>query len=116
MAVADAFDAMTSTRSYRRARPVPAAVAELRKCAGKQFDPRMVRALAAALERHGWHPDLITSADPAPDLPHPTGGPPPGPQLPAPGSHRGGSGAPRGRHAAPRGGRARHHSGRSGDA
>ena len=33
VAVADAFDAMTSTRSYRRARPVPAAVAELRKCA-----------------------------------------------------------------------------------
>lgn len=32
VAVADAFDAMTSTRSYRRARPVPVAVAELRKC------------------------------------------------------------------------------------
>ena len=74
VAVADAFDAMTSTRSYRRARPVPAAVAELRKCAGKQFDPRMVRALAASLERDGWHPDLVMAADtdpvavPPPDL------------------------------------------------
>ncbi|MEU9110869.1 HD-GYP domain-containing protein [Streptomyces sp. NPDC048483] len=63
VAVADAFDAMTSTRSYRRARPVPAAVAELRKCAGTQFDPRMVAALAAALERYGWHPGLVTAAD-----------------------------------------------------
>ncbi|MFE1777082.1 HD-GYP domain-containing protein [Streptomyces sp. NPDC059008] len=62
VAVADAFDAMTSTRSYSRARPVPVAVAELRKCAGTQFDPRMVRALAASLARYGWHPDLVTAA------------------------------------------------------
>ncbi|MFF9477498.1 HD-GYP domain-containing protein [Streptomyces sp. NPDC014733] len=115
VAVADAFDAMTSTRSYRRARPVPAAVAELRKCAGKQFDPQMVRALAAALERHGWHPEPTLPPDAAPDPPCPTGGPPPGPRLPAPGARRGGTGGPRGRHAAPRGGRARHHSARPGD-
>ncbi|MFG2135904.1 HD-GYP domain-containing protein [Streptomyces sp. NPDC048650] len=63
VAVADAFDAMTSTRSYSRARPVAAAVAELRRCAGAQFDPRMVGALAASLERCGWHPDLVTAAD-----------------------------------------------------
>ncbi|MFD3418137.1 HD-GYP domain-containing protein [Streptomyces decoyicus] len=63
VAVADAFDAMTSTRSYRRARPVPVAVEELRKCAGEQFDARMVRALAASLDRYGWHPDLVTAAD-----------------------------------------------------
>ncbi|MEU5719474.1 HD-GYP domain-containing protein [Streptomyces sp. NPDC020403] len=54
VAVADAFDAMTSTRSYRRGRPVPAAVRELERCAGSQFDPRMVRALVRALDRHGW--------------------------------------------------------------
>ncbi|WP_073754185.1 HD-GYP domain-containing protein [Streptomyces sp. CB03234] len=54
VAVADAFDAMTSTRSYRRARPVATAVAELERCAGRQFDPRMVRALVRALDRHGW--------------------------------------------------------------
>jgi putative nucleotidyltransferase with HDIG domain len=57
VAVADAFDAMTSTRSYRRGRPVPAAVEELVRCAGSQFDPRMVRALARALQAHGWHPE-----------------------------------------------------------
>ncbi|MFF1839097.1 HD-GYP domain-containing protein [Streptomyces sp. NPDC058231] len=54
VAVADAFDAMTSTRSYRRGRPVPAAVEELKRCAGTQFDPRMVRALARGVERNGW--------------------------------------------------------------
>ncbi|MDQ0794073.1 HD-GYP domain-containing protein [Streptomyces sp. B1I3] len=54
VAVADAFDAMTSNRSYRRARPVPTAVLELERCAGSQFDPRMVRALVRALDRHGW--------------------------------------------------------------
>jgi putative nucleotidyltransferase with HDIG domain len=60
VAVADAFDAMTSTRSYRRARPVQVAVEELRRCEGKQFDSRMVRALVRALDRHGWHP-AVTS-------------------------------------------------------
>ncbi|MEV6078650.1 MULTISPECIES: HD-GYP domain-containing protein [unclassified Streptomyces] len=60
VAVADAFDAMTSTRSYRRGRPVPAAVAELRRCAGSQFDPRMVGALARALDRHGWSGEATT--------------------------------------------------------
>ncbi|MFD7072422.1 HD-GYP domain-containing protein [Streptomyces sp. NPDC059913] len=62
VAVADAFDAMTSTRSYRRGRPVPAALAELKRCAGTQFDPRMVRALARGLERHGWAPETAAGA------------------------------------------------------
>jgi hypothetical protein len=75
VAVADAFDAMTSTRSYRRARPVLEAVDELRRCSGSQFDPRMVRALARALARHSWHPAV------AADAPAPRCGnvPPPGP-------------------------------------
>jgi putative nucleotidyltransferase with HDIG domain len=54
----DAFDAMTSTRSYRRALPVEDAIAELRRCAGRQFDPRMVEALAAVVERVGWEPTI----------------------------------------------------------
>jgi hypothetical protein len=49
IAVADAFDSMTSTRSYRAARPVEEALAELRLCAGTQFDPRMVDAIVAAI-------------------------------------------------------------------
>ncbi|MFE9722953.1 HD-GYP domain-containing protein [Streptomyces sp. NPDC005794] len=72
VAVADAFDAMTSTRSYRRGRPVPAAVEELERCAGSQFDPRMVRALAHALDRHGWSAaaNTVTSDEEPPGLPH----------------------------------------------
>ena len=39
VAVADAFDAMTSTRSYRRARPVPVALEELRAVRGDAVRP-----------------------------------------------------------------------------
>ncbi|MBT3162090.1 HD-GYP domain-containing protein [Streptomyces sp. Vc74B-19] len=65
VAVADAFDAMTSTRSYSRARPVPVALEELQRCAGTHFDPRMVRALVRAIGRAGWHP-AVTADEPRP--------------------------------------------------
>ncbi|GGQ25060.1 putative nucleotidyltransferase with HDIG domain [Actinomadura coerulea] len=54
--VADAFDVMTSTRPYRKARPIEAAVRELRRCSGSQFDPVMVEAFLRALESDGWGP------------------------------------------------------------
>ncbi|WP_405438650.1 HD-GYP domain-containing protein [Streptomyces avidinii] len=63
VAVADAFDAMTSTRSYSRARPVPVALAELERCAGAHFDPAMVRALVDAIGRTGWHPVVTSDED-----------------------------------------------------
>lgn len=44
MAVADAFDAMTSSRPYREALPEEEALTELRRAAGAQFDPRVVAA------------------------------------------------------------------------
>jgi HD-GYP domain-containing protein (c-di-GMP phosphodiesterase class II) len=44
IAVADAFDAMTSNRPYRRRLQVPSALAELKQGAGRQFDPEVVRA------------------------------------------------------------------------
>jgi HD-GYP domain-containing protein (c-di-GMP phosphodiesterase class II) len=63
IAVADAFDSMTSTRSYRQAKSKVVAVSELRKGAGTQFDPLLVEAFIAAVEQEGWK------------LPPPTGQP-----------------------------------------
>ena len=51
VSVADAFDAMTTTRPYRKSMTVHAALDELRKNAGLQFDPRCVRALVTAISR-----------------------------------------------------------------
>lgn len=39
IAIADTYDAMTSTRSYRKALPHEVAIDEIQKCAGGQFDP-----------------------------------------------------------------------------
>jgi len=66
LAVADAFDSMTSTRSYRGARPVAEAIEELRKWSGTQFDPAFVDAFVAALKREGWQrpePPVIATDD-----------------------------------------------------
>jgi diguanylate cyclase (GGDEF)-like protein len=45
--VCDAFDAMTTDRPYRAAISSELALAELRRCAGSQFDPRVVEAFCA---------------------------------------------------------------------
>jgi diguanylate cyclase (GGDEF)-like protein len=47
IAVCDAFDAMVATRPYRAAMAPADAVAELRRCAGTQFDPLVVEAFCA---------------------------------------------------------------------
>jgi putative nucleotidyltransferase with HDIG domain len=44
LAVADAFDAMTSDRPYRSAMPITDIVEEIKRCAGTQFDPIVVAA------------------------------------------------------------------------
>jgi putative nucleotidyltransferase with HDIG domain len=49
--VCDAYNAMTTTRSYRAAMPGNEACAELRRCAGRQFDPRVVDALLDVVGR-----------------------------------------------------------------
>ena len=53
LAVADAFDAMTSTRSYRMALTQAFALDELRRNAGAQFDPLVIDALDQALRQVG---------------------------------------------------------------
>jgi HD-GYP domain-containing protein (c-di-GMP phosphodiesterase class II) len=47
--VADAYDAITSARAYRRARPSGDALRELWRCAGTEFHAEIVGALATAL-------------------------------------------------------------------
>jgi len=47
--VADAYDAMTSDRPYRKAIGHERAIQELKKCAGKQFDPKIVAVLVGVL-------------------------------------------------------------------
>jgi diguanylate cyclase (GGDEF)-like protein len=49
ISVCDAFDAMTADRSYRVAMTPQDALAELRRCAGTQFDPRVVEAFEGTL-------------------------------------------------------------------
>jgi diguanylate cyclase (GGDEF)-like protein len=53
LSVADAFDAMTSARPYSAALPVDEALAELRRCAGAQFDAACVELLCDALASDG---------------------------------------------------------------
>jgi putative nucleotidyltransferase with HDIG domain len=50
MAVADTYDAMTSNRAYRAALKHSVALAEIRRCSGSQFDPKVVDAFLAAIE------------------------------------------------------------------
>ena len=49
--VADAFDAMTSDRPYRKALPYATALSELRKFSGIQFDPEIVRVFIREFEK-----------------------------------------------------------------
>ena len=53
VAVCDAFDAMLGGRPYPSARSVEVALAELRRCAGTQFDPDVVEVFRAVLAEQG---------------------------------------------------------------
>jgi two-component system, cell cycle response regulator len=63
IAVAVAFAAMTSPRPYREAGNVEQALAELRRCAGTQFDPRVVEALAGDLAEEASQPSVPPPAN-----------------------------------------------------
>ena len=57
IAIADAFDAMTSNRSYQVQRSPQEALEEIQRCAGTQFDPWLAQLYCA----HGFMPDHRTS-------------------------------------------------------
>jgi hypothetical protein len=69
--IADAYDAMTSTRAYRKALPQGVAFQELRDKAGVQFHPACVEALISAIEargeKHGAGYEVQHEFDDAPD-------------------------------------------------
>lgn len=50
LAVADAFDAMNSSRAYRQALPFPLCLKELKDNSGSQFDPQVVEAALSILD------------------------------------------------------------------
>ena len=56
IAVCDSFDAIVEGRPYRAARNLPWALAELRRCAGTQFDPRVVEAFCGAVDELDFEP------------------------------------------------------------
>jgi len=53
-AVVDTFDAMTSDRPYRRAQSIGKAREEIARCAGTQFDPRVVDTFLS-IDESSWH-------------------------------------------------------------
>lgn len=57
IAIADAYDAMTSNRPYRRAMSHGRAVDELRRCAGTQFDPNLVERFIKIIKDLNFPPD-----------------------------------------------------------
>jgi putative nucleotidyltransferase with HDIG domain len=64
VAVADAYEAMTSDRAYRRSLGDAAARAELERGAGEQFDPRVVKAFLTILERESRRAETLLARDP----------------------------------------------------
>ncbi len=70
LAVADAYEAMTSDRSYRGSIGHEAARAELQRFAGSQFDPAVVEALQAVLRRESARASALASRPGAPGAEH----------------------------------------------
>lgn len=67
IAVADAFDAMTTTRNYRCRRSPQEALTEIRRCVGHDLGPEMVEAFLAAIDTNASMINQIIQQDvPAP--------------------------------------------------
>lgn len=65
VAIADAYHALTSDRVYRSGRGFEAALTELERCSGTQFDPGLVRAMRTLVGRKA-EPRPAAAARPAP--------------------------------------------------
>jgi HD-GYP domain-containing protein (c-di-GMP phosphodiesterase class II) len=58
LSVADAYEALTSERPYRRAYSPEEAVLELRSRSGTQFDPKILDQFIHMIESHSHDPQL----------------------------------------------------------
>ena len=63
--VVDAFDAMITNRPYRKGMPIEQAIAELKRNAGKQFDPRIVAAVVEIYEEGTLKPPHMPDPTPS---------------------------------------------------
>jgi HD-GYP domain-containing protein (c-di-GMP phosphodiesterase class II) len=73
--IADAYDTITSDRTYKKARSPEEAFAELERCAGAQFDPELVRLFVETMRKQARQIADPSSADtsvPAPSASPPT--------------------------------------------
>jgi putative nucleotidyltransferase with HDIG domain len=68
LSIADAFDAMTSDRPYRRAMQASDAVRELYANAGTQFDPELVTRFASELRKAGIWGEIATIQSDLPEM------------------------------------------------
>lgn len=68
IAVADAFDAMTSNRVYRKSLDLEYVIEELKRCKGTQFDPEMADALVYMLEEKRLKPIVLEELDDISDV------------------------------------------------
>jgi diguanylate cyclase (GGDEF)-like protein/PAS domain S-box-containing protein len=57
LAIADAFDAMMNDRPYRQAKTLEETIAELRRCAGTQFDPILIEHFLTILQEQDFYND-----------------------------------------------------------
>jgi response regulator RpfG family c-di-GMP phosphodiesterase len=64
ISVADVYDAMTSDRAYRKALPHAAAVTEIGRCSGSQFDPELANDFIVTIEAH--RNESVDRGDPIP--------------------------------------------------
>jgi diguanylate cyclase (GGDEF)-like protein len=62
ISVCDAYDAMVTDRPYRKGTDAGSALAELRRCASSQFDPRVVEAFCAVASRTALNAAVETAA------------------------------------------------------
>jgi response regulator RpfG family c-di-GMP phosphodiesterase len=61
VSIADAYDAMTSDRAYRRALPHEVAIGEIERCAGSQFDPELADAFCRLID--AYRKDMVARGE-----------------------------------------------------